>query len=146
MRKPDYPYPLRSPMTPGKEAEELPARVEKLKTYYQTDDWEQIALSLARDNLEGFTTRKPGKPGAPPSRTAEHSRLFWAMYGRVGFFAQGRSQRLASREVALELFGKEDPATVRKVWNAWSRLKRDKNMQRRATQLFDDQLKRIFGE
>jgi hypothetical protein len=141
MRRPNLPYPLRTWMDKGKEKEQLPERIEALRAHYG-EDWEAVALGLATDFLEGFNTwHEPRtEKGAPPSKTNEHYEIMAAMSSRTGFWLGDGSVRQAAREVALELFGADDPQTVSHVRNIYYRLRKNKAMHTRVMQVLDQRL------
>jgi hypothetical protein len=99
MAKPDYPYPLRSPMMPEQEVEELPKRLRALMDFYKTEDPWILVYKLARDNLEGFQTHEAKKTrGAPARKQTSDAFIIVQMLDHIR--DRGMKIRPASRELA----------------------------------------------
>jgi hypothetical protein len=138
MPKPKYGYPLTSPMNEGSE-EEVEERKTALKKYFRTDDWEEVALGLARNHLHGFKLRNPppATRGPKAEMTEDHLQIVFRMdelTGNTLFKSKSKrlSQPMAAKEVAFEMHGHRRASTVKHIQDVYKMHRRNDSKAERA--------------
>jgi hypothetical protein len=138
--KPHYPELLNDPIKPYDDldkAKEL--RVAALKEHFGTnDDWEKIALGLAKDHLRGFRGLDGETRGRKPSKTPRDLLIIVGMSERIGFMTNERDAKTAA-----DTLYEESPdlgSSGEAIRQRWQELKKQGNVYGRAIRLMVDLL------